>query len=148
MTFIKRSGQMKHKVSTVWKGDTLFDSEIEGHHILAEAPGTSGEEREGVPPKKLMLTALAGCTGIDVVAMLRKMRVEIDDFRIHIEAELTDELPKHYSSMHVVYEFSGKDLPLDKLERAVELSKEKYCGVSHVYRQAMEMTHEVRVQGV
>ncbi len=136
---------MKHLVSTAWKGDMLFDSDIDGHHVMIDAPGEAGEKRKGMPPKKLMLSALAGCTGIDVIAMLRKMRVEVDDFQIHIEADLTEDLPKHYSGMHVIYEFHGKDLPYDKLEKAVELSKEKYCGVSHVYKQAMKMTHEIRI---
>lgn len=134
---------MKHHVKTTWKQDMLFDSEANGHHVIMDAPG---ELNAGIPPKKLMLSALAGCTGMDVLAMLRKMRVEITGFRLHIEAELTDDLPRHYHRMHVVYAFSGQELPVDKLERAVQLSKEKYCGVSYMYKKAgVRLTHEIRV---
>jgi len=73
------------------------------------------------------------------------MRVEVDSFNVRVEGDLTDEFPKHFYKMHVIYEFSGKDLPLDKLQKAVSLSEERYCGVSAVYRKAMGMTSEIRI---
>jgi putative redox protein len=94
-----------------------------------------------------MLTALAGCTGIDVVSMLKKMRVEIDAFDVDVEADLTEDYPAHYTRMHVIYTFTGKDLPMDKLEKAIELSREKYCGVSYMYKKAgVEMTYEIKTE--
>lgn len=77
-----------------------------------------------------MLVALAGCTGIDVVSILKKMRMNFDEFKIMVEGELTEEHPRHFTRMHVVYEFKGKYLPLDKIQKAIELSQQKYCGVS------------------
>jgi putative redox protein len=73
------------------------------------------------------------------------MRVEPKTFNIIIEAELTEEHPKHYTSMHLIYEFSGEGLEEDKLKKAIELSQDRYCGVSAVYRKALELTYEIRI---
>ena len=136
---------MKHKVNTTWKGDMKFDSLVSGHHVIMDASTDGGGENKGPRPKELMLTALAGCTGMDVVSILKKMRVELDNFNVNIEANVTEEHPKHYENMHIVYEFTGKDLPLDKLEKAVKLSQEQYCGVSYMYKKAMDVTFEIIV---
>jgi putative redox protein len=74
------------------------------------------------------------------------MRVEIAGFNILIESDITEEHPMHYTKMHVIYEFHGKDLPIDKLQKAVELSQERYCGVSYMYKKAFELTYEIRVE--
>lgn len=124
----------------------VFESELDGHKLIMDAPEAAGGKDKGPRPKPLMLSALAGCTGMDVVGMLNKMRVDLKGFNINIEAETTDEVPKHYKKIKVIYEFSGTDLPKDKLEKAVELSREKYCGVSHVYKQVIEMDYEIRVK--
>ena len=124
----------------------VFESELDGHKLIMDAPGAAGGKDKGPRPKPLMLSALAGCTGMDVVVMLNKMRVDLKGFNINIEAETTDEVPKHYKKIKVIYEFLGTDLPKDKLEKAVELSREKYCGVSHVYKQVIEMDYEIRVK--
>jgi putative redox protein len=73
------------------------------------------------------------------------MRVELDGFNVRVEADMTEEHPKQYSKMKVIYEFSGKNLPMDKLEKAVNLSEERYCGVSASYRKAMEISTEIVV---
>jgi putative redox protein len=92
-----------------------------------------------------MAVALAGCTGMDVVSVLKKMRVDYERFTVRVEGELTEEHPKHYISMHIIYEFKGNDLPLDKLQKAIDLSQERYCGVSASYRKAMKLTHEIKL---
>jgi len=92
-----------------------------------------------------MLVALAGCTGMDIVSILEKMRVEIQDLDIKVEGEVTEEHPKHFTSMHITYEFWGNDLPLDKLEKAVALSDEKYCGVSATLKKGIPVTHSIVV---
>lgn len=136
---------MQHKVKTAWKGNMQFDSVIEGHHVMLDASPESGGGGQGARPKQLLLTALAGCTGIDVISILKKMRQEPEYFNIIVEAELTEEHPKHYTSMHITYEFGGKGLDLEKLNKAIELSQEKYCGVSHMFRQILKLTHEVKI---
>lgn len=82
---------------------------------------------------------------MDVISILKKMRVEVDNFRVLVSGDLTDEHPKHFYKMHVIYEFTGKDLPMDKLEKAVNLSEERYCGVSVSYKKVMELTSEIKV---
>lgn len=134
---------MKHKVDTSWKGNMLFDANVSGHHIMMDAMPAVGGEDKGSRPKELMLAALAGCSGMDVVSILKKMRVEFSGLDIRIEADVTEEHPKHYEKMHVIYEFTGKDLQLDQLKKAVDLSQDRYCGVSFVYKKAMEVTYEI-----
>ena len=80
---------------------------------------------------------------MDVVSILKKMKVEPEYFNIRIEADLTEEHPKVYSKVHIIYEFKGKDLEREKLQKAIELSQEKYCGVSAMYRKAMEVSYEI-----
>ncbi|MFO7873903.1 MAG: OsmC family protein [Bacteroidales bacterium] len=137
---------MKHTVSTSWKGDMVFEAEVNGHSLIMDAPEEAGGKDQGPRPKPLMLASLAGCTGMDVIAMLKKMRVDVEGFHIHIEGNVTEEPPKHYNHMTVVYEFIGKDLPEDKLKKAVDMSREKYCGVSYLYRQVMELDYDIRIK--
>jgi putative redox protein len=134
---------MKVNVDTKWKGNMKFGSNVGGHQVTIDALPEGGGENQGPRPKDLMLTALAGCTAMDVISILKKMRITPDNFQVKIEANLTDEHPKHFDKLHLIYEFQGKDLPLEKLENAVNLSQEKYCGVSYMYKKIMELTHEI-----
>lgn len=140
-----KTKNMKHNVETAWKGKMKFDSVVNGHHVVMDVPEEGGGENSGPSPKILMLSALAGCTGMDVVSILEKMRVELEGFEVNIEADLTDEHPKHYSSMHIIYQFKGKDLPMDKLQKAIDLSQERYCGVSFMYKQFAKITYEIKI---
>lgn len=135
----------KAQVYIDWQGEMAFEADVNGHKIMLDAASESGGYDKGPRPKPLMLVALAGCTGMDVVSILKKMRVEFENLRIWVEAEQTEEHPKHYSSMKIIYEFKGKDIPLDKLEKAVNLSEERYCGVNAVYKKAMPVSTEIRV---
>ena len=130
--------------TTTWKSDMAFDAEFDGHHVGMDASAELGGKDSGFRPKSLLLAALSGCTGIDVVSLLKKMRVEYRAFRIRAEAETSDEIPKVFKSLHLVYEFEGADLPLDKLQRAVSLSQERYCSVSLMLRKAVPITYEIR----
>jgi len=118
---------------------------MDGHKVVVDATAESGGSDLGPRPQKLMLTALVGCTGVDVLMILKKMKVEPEAFHVIVEGELTDEHPKYYHKMKVIYQFKGKDLPKDKLEKAVKLSEEKYCGVSAVYKKAIDLETEIRV---
>lgn len=139
---------MTHIVNTSWKGNMLFDSNVSGHSVMMDATPAGGGEDKGSRPKELMLAALAGCSGMDVVSILKKMRVEFTGLNIRIEANVTDEHPKHYDRMHVIYEFTGNDLPMDQLTKAVELSQNRYCGVAFVYKKALEITYEIQLIAV
>ncbi|WP_319502790.1 OsmC family protein [uncultured Draconibacterium sp.] len=135
----------KQEVKVSWKDKMAFEAEVDGHKIMLDAAEAVGGENRGPRPKPLMLTALAGCTGMDVVSILKKMRIEVEDFNVTVEGDLTDEHPKQYYKMNVIYTFKGKDLPLEKLKKAVSLSEERYCGVSALYKKAIEVTSEIKI---
>lgn len=136
---------MKHVVDLAWTDKVAFKTDMDGHKVIIDASEETGGSDLGPRPKKLMLTALAGCTGIDVIMILKKMKVEPEAFNVIVEADVTDEHPKYYYKIKTIYQFKGKDLPMDKLERAVKLSEEKYCGVTAVYKKAIEMESEIRI---
>lgn len=137
---------MIHKVETSWNGNMKFDAMVSGHKVSMDALPEVGGENSGPRPKELMLASLAGCTGMDVISILRKMKVEVESFNINVEADLTEEHPKHYSKMHVTYIFKGNNLDVEKLKKAVDLSQDKYCGVSAAYRKAMQLTYEIKIE--
>ena len=122
-----------------------FKTSLNGHEIILDAESNVGGEDKGPRPKPLMLVSLGGCTGMDVISILEKMRVKVEDFHVRVEGELTGEYPKYYHKIHTIYEFKGKDLPLDKLKKAVKLSEERYCGVSAVYKHGTELTSEIKL---
>ena len=133
-------------VSTKWLENMSFESEVNGHKIVVDAKEEVGGQDKGPRPKPLMLAALGGCTAMDVISILKKMRVELKSLNVIVEGELTEEHPRHFHKMHVIYEVEGDNLPMDKIQKAVTLSEEKYCGVSVVYRQALEITSEIRIK--
>jgi putative redox protein len=122
-----------------------FDALVSGHHVVMDALPAVGGEDSGPRPKELMLASLAGCTGMDVVSILKKMRIEIESFDIEIIADITEEHPKHYTAMHIIYKLKGKNMDAEKVKKAVDLSQEKYCGVSEAYRKAMSLTYEIQI---
>ena len=134
-------------VSTKWLENMAFESEINGHKLIIDAKEEVGGQDRGPRPKPLMLAALGGCTSMDVISILKKMRVELKSLNVIVEGELSEEHPKRFQKMHVIYEVEGDNLPLDKIEKAVSLSEDKYCGVSAVYREVMEITSEIRIMG-
>jgi putative redox protein len=134
-----------HSITTTWQGDMVFDADVGGHHLIMDADPAFGGREQGPRPKRLLLAALGGCTGMDVISLLKKMRVEHEGFRITAEGETSTEHPMVYTSIHLVYEFRGSNLPVEKLRKAVDLSQERYCSVSAMLRQAAKLTYEVRV---
>ena len=136
---------MKHVLDLAWKKNLAFECDMDDHKLVIDASKEGGGDDLGPRPKKLMLTAIAGCTGIDVISILKKMKVVPEAFNVIVEGDLTEEHPMRYNKMKVIYQFKGKDVPMDKLENAVKLSEEKYCGVSAAYRLAMDLSTEIRV---
>lgn len=134
---------MSNNINLKWMDGMSFETEINGHKITLDAGDAVGGKDKGPRPKPFVLVALAGCTGMDVVSILKKMRVEYDSLNVKVESEMTEDHPVTFTSMKVIFEFTGKDLPLDKIEKAVSLSDEKYCGVSALYKQAIPVTTEI-----
>ena len=130
-----------------WKGGMTFDAELNGHHFYIDAAETAGGKNLGPRPKGLLLSGLAGCTGMDVVSILKKMKVEDFTFALEVSADSTEEHPKTYHTIYLNYIFAGSDLPADKIKRAVELSETKYCGVSAMLGKAAKIKSRIIANG-
>ncbi|MCR9181500.1 MAG: OsmC family protein [Flavobacteriaceae bacterium] len=136
---------MNHTVTTIWKENLLFESDNpSGHSVLIDTSIENGGTNKGLAPKAMMLSALAGCSGLDVVSILNKMKVENYQFQITTTGDLTEEHPKYYNKVNVMYQFFGRNLPQDKLKKAVDLSVEKYCGVMEMFRKFADVTIEIQ----
>jgi putative redox protein len=137
---------MHHEITCEWKGGLEFNGLVQGHHLTLDSKHKDGTAPKGPTPKPLLLLAAAGCTGMDVIPMLEKMRVKVDGLSIDVVADGVDTDPKVYTSMKIIYTFRGKDIEVDrdKIERAVRLSEETYCGVSAMLRMAFPIATEIR----
>ncbi len=135
---------MINKIEVSWKGDMLFESVAPEGSVMIDADKEVGGQGKGLRPKAMMLTALGGCTAMDVASLLKKMRAEVDGFKIEIEANLTDEHPKYYDKVHVIYRFYGSDFKKDKIEKSVNLSIDRYCGVFEMFRQFSNISHKIQ----
>lgn len=128
-----------------WNSEMAFKAIVNGHELMLDLGEDAGGRDQGPRPKPLLLVSLGGCTGMDVISILKKMRVEPEYFNVKVVGEVTEEHPKHYTKIHLIYEFRGKDLPLDKLQKAIDLSQERYCGISHTLKKAVELTFEINI---
>lgn len=137
---------MSQKIDVKWNDGMSFETEVNGHSIILDAEENVGGLNRGPRPKPLLLVALGGCTGMDVISILGKMRIRPEYFNVSVEANSTDEHPRYYNSYHIKYHFRGKDLPYKKLEKAVLLSQDKYCGVSYMLGLAGKITHEIIIE--
>ncbi len=132
-------------ITTEWKKNLLFQSDNpNGVQILMDTSIKNGGNDAGASPKALMLSSLAGCSGLDIVKISEKMRILFNDFKITIEANLTDDHPKFYDKVHTTYHFYGSRLDEEKLTKAVNLSVHKYCGVMRMFRKFAKVTTEIQ----
>jgi len=134
---------MTNKIEVSWKGNMLFESVAPEGNVMIDAAEEIGGQGKGLRPKAMMLSSLAGCSGMDIASLLKKMRAEVEDFKIEVEANLTEEDPKFYDKVHVVYRFFGSNFKKDKIEKAVNLSVDRYCGVMEMFRKFADVTTEI-----
>ena len=133
-----------HEVVTTWTGDMAFEAGVTGHTVRMDATADFGGKDSGCRPKQLLLASIAGCSGMDVVSLLRKTRQPLTWFDIKVEGELSEGHPVHYSSITMVYRFKDGDaLDRDKVEKAVSMSQERYCGVSALFKMAIPVTWRI-----
>lgn len=136
---------MSHTTKAVWRGDMSFDIDLQGFNIRVDADESVGGKNQGPTPKPLMLSSLAGCTGMDVVAILGKMQMPYDRFEIDISGDITDEHPKVYKQIQIDYKFWGSELDEKKIEKAVSLSQDRYCGVSATLQKLAEVNYKIHL---
>lgn len=133
----------QHEIETQWMGKMQFNALVNGHTIIMDAPERVGGEDNGPIPKPFVLTALSGCTGMDIVALLRKAEKPVDDFNIRVIGELSKTAPMQYIAIHLIYDFTGINSNSNAALQAVNDSQEKYCGVSSMLKKALPVTWEV-----
>lgn len=135
---------MTNTVTTNWKGNMKFESDNpSGHTLIIDAGKDSGGEGAGLRPKALMLSALAGCSGLDVISILDKMKVKLDDYKMVIRGVLSEEHPKYYHKVNVEYHFYGSSLNENKIRKAVKLSDDKYCGVMEMFKKFAKINIDI-----
>lgn len=135
---------MKSSTECTWIDGMAFEAEMDGHKIVIDAAPDVGGQDRGPRPKPLLLLALSGCTGMDVIYILKKMRQSPTWFNVKVEGEMTEEHPKHYDKIGLVYQFKEDDgLDPKKVERAVQLSQESYCGVSAMLGKVAKLDHRI-----
>lgn len=132
-----------HSVTTIFNKNMAFTANVSGHDVIMDTTAGDGGEDSGPSPKRLMLASLAGCTGMDVVSILNKMKAVYSDFSMDIDAELTDEHPKIYNKVKISYKIKIAADDQAKMEKAVSLSQDKYCGVSAMFRAFAQLQTEI-----
>jgi len=136
---------MKQAVIKWTDGLKFVGTANSNHSVVMDAPAASGGNDSAVRPSELVLMGLAGCTGIDVVSMLKKMRVAFDSFEVGVEAETADEHPKFYTRINVEYRIRGHNIPEDKLQRAIDLSRNTYCSVGAQLKASAQIEYHYRI---
>ncbi len=127
-------------------GNMSFIGKSESNHwVIMDTTKKVGGEEASVRPIELILIGLGGCTSVDVISILNKMRVKLDKFEVNIDANQAEDYPKVFKKIHIEYIFHGKDLKKGNLERAIKLSQEKYCSVSAMLRNTAELTYSYKI---
>ncbi len=139
---------MAHEIDVQWMGKMQFNALVNGHTIVMDAPEKAGGEDHGPIPKPFILTALAGCTGMDIAAILRKANKYPQSFDMKVMGEISKKAPIEYIAIHVIYDFKGEEANKEAALQAVTDSQEKYCGVSSMLKKALPVTWEVNYNGL
>ena len=116
-----------------------------GHMVPMDTKKDVGGHESAAAPMDLVLQALIGCTHMDVISILKKMRVEYEDFTVRESNERAEDHPKVYTKIHVTYDFKGEGMDLEKVKKAVSLSLERYCPVHAMLKETVEMSHEIKI---
>lgn len=124
---------------------TFLGKSDTNHYIVMDTSKKIGGEESASKPVELILIGLGGCTGVDVVSILKKMRVPFDNLEILISAEQSDDFPKVFTKIHIEYIFYGSSLKKEHVERAINLSKEKYCSISAMLSKSAEISHSYKI---
>ena len=137
---------MKETIKARWLNDLAFEAEVDGHKLYMDTSLEHGGKNTGPRPKPLMMVALAGCTGMDVAAILKKMREDIEELTIEVEGDVSEDHPKRFEGMKIIYRVKGKGVNRKNVEKAVNLSSTKYCGVSANYSKAFPISYEIIIE--
>ncbi|MDB4598033.1 OsmC family protein [Candidatus Pseudothioglobus singularis] len=133
-------------ISVNWVDGLLMVGKSDsGHTITMDGPPESGGENLGVRPMEMLLLGVAGCTMIDVVTTLKKMRQDLSHLKTKINAERATDHPKVFTDIHIQFILKGQDLDEKKVDKAITLSAEKYCSASIMLGETATITHDFEV---
>lgn len=135
------------EATITWTDGMAFSVGLDGHQFTIDADEAFGGRNLGPRPKGLLLAALGGCTAMDVVSILQKMRLDLTGLKVVVDGTVAEDHPKRFTGIVVRYEVTGKALPVDRVKRAVELSEEKYCGISATLKGAVPLRSEIWLDG-
>ncbi len=136
----------RHGIVKQVKGMTFVGKADSSHWVVMDGPDRAGGGNGGSSPKELLLLALGGCTANDVASILAKKRAPVEGFEIHLSAEVREEHPQVFTSIHIEYLIFGSDVRPQDVERAIELSTTKYCSVSAMLQPTVKLTHSYCIQ--
>lgn len=139
---------MSARITLNWVKDTTFETRLDGHPLTIDTAVEKGGNDEGPRPKALMLVALAGCTGMDVAPLFRKMRIRFESLSIEVDAETSDGIPMLYTSFHIAYHVKGETADGPKILKAIALSQDKYCGVSMMMKKIAPVSWSATLNGL
>lgn len=135
------------KVNVKWDEAMAFTASVDGFELKLDASPENGGQNSGPRPKPLMLVALAGCTGMDIASLSKKMRVILRTFNVDVEAEKSTEMPIVFTSMTLIYRFEAEESDRDKIIKMVTMSQERYCGVAAMLTKATELSYRIELNG-
>lgn len=127
------------------QGITFVGKTDSNHWVTMDGPEAFGGSNAGTRPKELLMIALGGCAGSDITSILTKKKIKVDGFEMNITAESAEEHPQVFTKMHIEFVFTGKNIPVKDVERAIELSLTKYCSVTAMLQKAMPIEHSYRI---
>jgi Predicted redox protein, regulator of disulfide bond formation len=134
---------MSAKINMKWQKSMSFEATVGDYKLNIDATPEHGGQGNGPDPKPLILIALAGCTGMDVVSLLAKMREELVEFDITVEADISEDHPKVYTRFTIEYHLKGKTLDQEKVIKSIKMSQEKYCGVAAMLRKVAPLDFKI-----
>lgn len=134
------------KTITYWKKGMTFESHAHGHKIILDTSVAGGGSDSGFNPKSLLLSSLAGCTGMDIISILDKMKVKYSKLEIEVEAEQTDEHPRVFRDIYMIYRIKTAEKNQDKVEKSIQLSLDKYCGVAAMLRKNSPIHYKLEIE--
>lgn len=130
---------------TLVDGMQFLGSTDSGHAVVMDASSNVGGNNTGPRPMELLMVAFGGCSGMDIISILRKKKQDVSKFEIDVHGEMAETTPHYYTALHIEYVVKGKDISEEAVKRAIELSLEKYCSVGATLGKAAKITHSYRI---
>lgn len=135
------------KAKLHFKSGFEFETDIRGHHTVMDAKEDFGGQNKGPTPKEMLIASVLGCSGMDVVSLMRKMRVPFDGFEVTGEADTTETHPKVFKELEIHFKVTGDEVQLPAVEKSVVMSLSKYCGVSAMISKVVPITYKIFING-